>query len=79
MWRVFIHLLNEDTAKVIRETVMESELEVTDINVKELLIFLRKNMSSSEIENSNFKEYIPTRRKKVKGMKSSEKYDLKLS
>ena len=64
-------LKSEDTAEIIKETVVESELEMTDINVKELLIFIRKNMSNSEIENCIFKEYIPSSRKKAKRMQSN--------
>ena len=45
-------LKSEDTAEIIKETVVESELEITNINVKELLIFLRKNMSNSEINKT---------------------------
>ena len=36
----------DPTADVIRSTIVESDIDLIDLNLKELMIFLRKNMTS---------------------------------
>ena len=69
-------LKSEDTGNIIRETMINSDIEVENVDVRELVIFLRKNLSNSEIDQCAFKEYIPSRRKKIKGCRKSGQYDL---
>ena len=67
----------DPTADVIRSAIVESDIDLIDLNLKELTIFLRKNMTSQEISESSFCEYIPTKIKKPKEHKKSEhKYEL---
>ena len=68
---------SEPTAEAIREIVRESDIEIADLNIKELLIFLRKNMTNEEISQCKLGDYIPTKDKKAKDQKKSiHKYDL---
>ena len=66
----------EDTAKVIEETVNDCETQFEIVSVRELLIFLRKNMSNEDIEENNLSEFMPVKLKKTKGKKYPNKYDL---
>ena len=69
-------LKSDDTADIIRETVINSDIEVEGLDVRELVVFLRKNLTNKDIDHSVFKDFIPSKRKKTKGCKSNGKYDL---
>ena len=73
---LFPSLKTESTAKEIKETVLESEITVNDVNWRELGIFLRKNMSSSDIDDCNFCDFIPTKRS---GQKNTSKKNIKMT
>ena len=66
----------EPTADAIRETILNSDIDVIGVNSKELGIFLRKNMSTESIEKSSFKQFIPLKKRKVKKNKTTNEYDL---
>jgi len=66
---LFPSLDAEDSANEVRETVLESELEVKITNEKELAILVRKVLSTEEIEEKGLKGIIPSKRKNKKGEK----------
>ena len=66
---LFPSLKTESTAKEIKETVMESDIMVRDVNWRCLAIFLRKNMTTSGIIACNFCDFIPTQKKRSKDHK----------
>ena len=57
---------SEKCADTIKNVAMESAIEVEGLNVCELGIFLRKNLKSSEIEDMDYKDFIPSKSKKSK-------------
>ena len=59
-------LKTEATAKEIKDTILESDIIVKDVNWRALGIFLRKNMTTYEIAQCKFCEYIPSQRKRNK-------------
>ena len=66
----------ESTSNAIKQTILKSNISVEGVNYKELGILLRKNMSTNDIENSEFSEFIPLKRKKTKKTKATHEYDL---
>ena len=66
----------EPTSQAIKDMILESDIDVIGVNWKELGIFLRKNMSTVDIETSMFEQFIPSKRKKVRKVKGQCEYDL---
>ena len=64
------------TSDAIKETILNSQINVLGVNYKEIGIFLRKHMSSENIEGSIFKKFIPLKKKKVKKDKGEFESDL---
>ena len=48
---------------------MQSDIMVKDVNWRALAIFLRKNMTTSDISECNFCDFIPTKIKRTKDQK----------
>ena len=58
-------LRTEDCVEIVRETIETSEIDVTSVNVKEMMIFLRKHVPIEDIKKCKLCEYLPTQKKKV--------------
>ena len=69
-------LKSQETADLLKDVIIQSNISVTDVNYRELGIFLRKNMSNKDIECSMFKEFIPMRKKKTRKTKENHEFDL---
>ena len=57
-------LKTEDCVEIVRETIETSEIDVTSVNVKEM-IFLGKHVPIEDIKKCKLCEYLPTQKKKV--------------
>ena len=71
-------LRSDDCAQIVRETIMDSDLSVEELNWKEMSIILRKNLSNEEIALCDLCELIPKKEKKPKkhmDVKDDEKCD----
>ena len=71
-------LRSDDCAQIVRETIMDSDLSVEELNWKEMSIILRKNLSNEEIAACDLCELIPKKEKKPKkhmDIKDDEKCD----
>ena len=74
---LFPSLKTEPTANLIKQTIIKSEIELAYVNIKELLIFLRKNMSPKDIQAFSFKDLLPNKKKKTKSKsKEINKFEL---
>ena len=65
----------ESTSTAIKQVILNSNMCVEGVNVEELGVYLRKNMTPDVIQNSIFKEFIPLKKKKVKKSKSTHEYE----
>ena len=72
-------LKTEQCVLEVKEAIKTSEIKLDGINKKELGVFLRKNLSTTEIVDRDFEELVPTKvkNKKVnKAEKSDDEYAL---
>ena len=63
---LFPSLKTEKCCEKVRSVVLKSKLKIEGLDIREMAIYLRKNMTTEEISRSNFKECIPIRLKKPK-------------
>ena len=58
---------------VIKEVVTESKIVIKNLDVRELSVFLRKNMSNEELEDKGLLEFVPKQKKRKKKPVENEK------
>ena len=68
-------LKTEDCVELVRDVISNSELCVGCENTREMGIFLRKHMNDKQINECDFREYIPMRKKKLKKTDTSDHVD----
>merc|ERR1711954_18659 len=59
----------ERSGEIVREETLRSNVDLKNVDVKELGIFLRKNLPNKYIEENELKEYLP---EKINGRKVHE-------
>ena len=61
---------------MVKNIVLKSKLKVEGLDVKEMAMFLRKNMSTKDISDSTFSDCIPIKLKKPKNSSNAKYVDL---
>ena len=76
---LFPSLKSEQCADAVRKMIKSSKLELKCHDFKEMGVFLRKNMTTKEIQNQKLQHFIPSKNKTTKESKSkkseSNQYD----
>ena len=62
-----------DCVDIVRETIINSDINIDTVDIKELSIFLRKSFSTKQLIQIGVNDFIPTKVKAPKNVKSVDK------
>ena len=65
-------LKTEDTIMEIKEVILNSDNKIEGLDIKEIGIFLRKNMTTKEIEDKDLAKFVPSKLKNNKNLKNKD-------
>ena len=63
---LFPSMRTEDCVRLVKEMISKSKIYTSKLDAREMGIFLRKSLSTKEIEKCEMCDYIPLRKKKLK-------------